>query len=136
MSTERAVSRVLFLGGIISVALLVIGLAIYVVAAGRGGATIDLQRALQHQQQGRPPGVYSTLGEIGRGLTHRPLEPLAVIALGLVLLAATPVVGVAVAIVGLPAARQQFEAELKLDPASSAARQQLAEIEKRMSSER
>ena len=100
MSAERLVSRVLFVGGLVSITILVIGLAVYAAAGGARGQATDVYRMLTHEASGRPSAVYSTLGEIGRGLTRRPPDPLAVIALGLVVLAATPVVALAAAVVG------------------------------------
>jgi uncharacterized membrane protein len=99
MTAERLVSRVLLAGGVVSLVVVFLGLAVYTLAAERGAATVDVSRLIHHRVQGRPATAYSSIGEIGRGLTRRPLDPLAVAALGLVLLAITPVVGVAVAIV-------------------------------------
>jgi len=99
VSAERLVSRVLFVGGLVSITILVIGLAVYAAAGGARGQATDVYRMLTHEAAGRPSTVYSTLGEIGRGLTRHPPDPLAVIALGLVVLAATPVVALAAAVV-------------------------------------
>jgi uncharacterized membrane protein len=99
MTAERLVARVLLVGGVVSLVVVFVGLTVYTLAAERGAATIDASRMIQHAVQGRPATVYSSLGEIARGLTRRPPDPLAVIALGLVLLAVTPVVGVAAATV-------------------------------------
>jgi uncharacterized membrane protein len=44
--------------------------------------------------------VFTSLGDVRRGLARRPLDPLAVTALGLVCLLVTPVLGVAAASVG------------------------------------
>ena len=91
MSPERVVSRVLLLGGLVSVTALVGGLVIYVAAAGTGRETADLYRSLIHEGTGRPAAVYSTLAEIAHGVARPRPDPLAIIALGLVLLVATPV---------------------------------------------
>jgi uncharacterized membrane protein len=47
-----------------------------------------------------PPGVFRSLRQIAVGLRQRPLDPLAVGALGLVVLMATPGVAVTLAIPG------------------------------------
>ena len=82
MSPERLVSRVLSLGGLVSLTVLVGGLVIYVAAAGTGQETNDLYRSLTHEQAGRPAAVYSTLTEIAHGVSRTPPDPLAIIALG------------------------------------------------------
>jgi uncharacterized membrane protein len=99
MSPERLVSRVLSLGGLVSLTVLVVGLVIYVAAAGTGQETNDLYRSLTHAQAGRPAAVYSTLTEIAHGVRREPPDPLAIIALGLVLLVATPVASLVAAMV-------------------------------------
>ena len=100
MSAERLVSRVLFVGGLVSVTVVVVGLVVYAAAGGARGQATDVYRMLTHEATGRPSAVYSTLGEIGHGLTSHPPDPLAVIALGLVVLGGTPVVALAAAVVG------------------------------------
>lgn len=92
---EQAVSRVLLWGGLLSIALIVLGLLLF---AARGGfhhqAVVSLARADGERQ----PDVFVSIGQVARGLRAQPLDPLAVMALGLVLLLGTPVLGVAVAI--------------------------------------
>ena len=100
MIAERLVSRVLFVGGLVSLTVLLSGLVVYAAAGGARGQATDVHRMLTHEATGRPSAVYSTLGEIARGVTRRPPDPLAVIALGLVVLAATPVAALAAAVVG------------------------------------
>jgi uncharacterized membrane protein len=95
-AVERLVARVLLYGGTVSVALMLVGLTGYAVHGGFHLGAADLQRVLRRQQEAEPPTVFVSLHEIARGVTHR--EPLAVIALGIALLAMTPVVGVAAAI--------------------------------------
>jgi uncharacterized membrane protein len=98
VSPERSVSRVLFIGGIASIAVLVSGLLLYAVLGG-GRQVVDAYRVLTHEAAGRPAAVYATLGEIAHGVTHRPPDPLAVIALGIVVLVATPVAALVAAVV-------------------------------------
>jgi uncharacterized membrane protein len=97
MSPERVVSRVLFFGGVLSVIVLALGLVIYALTGA--AHTPDVYRSLRHQAAGRPAAVYSTLTEIVHGVTKRPPDPLAVLALGLVVLAATPVAALVGALV-------------------------------------
>jgi uncharacterized membrane protein len=99
MSPERLVSRVLLLGGLVSVTVLVGGLVIYAAAAGTGQETTDLYRSLTLEQTGRPVAVYSTLADIAHAITRERPDPLAIIALGLVLLVATPVASLVAAMV-------------------------------------
>jgi uncharacterized membrane protein len=97
MSPERVVSRVLFLGGVLSVAILVVGLVMYALTGA--GHTPDLYRSLRHQTAGHPAAVYATLGEIVHGVLMDQPDPIAVLALGLVVLAATPVAALVGALV-------------------------------------
>jgi uncharacterized membrane protein len=97
MTPERVVSRVLFLGGVVSVAILVVGIVMYALTGA--GHTPDLYRSLRHQAAGQPTAVYSTLGEIAHGVAKDPPDPIAVLALGLVVLAATPVAALVGALV-------------------------------------
>lgn len=95
-SVEILISRVLFIGGLISIGIVLAGVLLY---AGGGGAQAKVA-ALHQPREGRPAGVYVSVPDIVRGLTRRPLDPLALVGLGLVLLMVTPLVGVAVAVPG------------------------------------
>jgi uncharacterized membrane protein len=92
---EALVARVLLWGGLLSVALVLLGLALYGAHGGFHGHVLRLERMPAGQH---PPGVFASAAEVVRGLRTRPADPLALTALGLVLLLATPVLGVAVAI--------------------------------------
>jgi uncharacterized membrane protein len=94
----RLVSRVLLWGGATSVALMVIGLALFVAHGGFHAGTADFQRIVRRRAEGQPPVVFVSVREVVRGALHRPPEPLALIALGILMLVVTPVVGVATAI--------------------------------------
>jgi uncharacterized membrane protein len=92
------IAAVLFWGGLASIALVIVGLAVY---AGHGGfrnAVIQVHRGEHTAHPGAPPDAFTSIAAVVRGLTAHPFDPLAAVALGLVLLLMTPVVGVAVAI--------------------------------------
>ncbi len=95
---ERVIARVLFWGGVVGVVLMLIG---WLVWAGRGGFerhVLELHRTIRPERSDHPPEVFVSLPEVLEGLAARPVNPLAVTALGLVVLLVTPVAGVAVAI--------------------------------------
>jgi uncharacterized membrane protein len=104
-SVDRLIGRILLVGGLASVALIVVGLAIY--AAQDHPQARELVRVIHNRAAGRPPDVFTSLGDVRRALAQRPPDPLAVTALGLVCLLVTPVVGVAAAIVGFVRARDR-----------------------------
>jgi len=104
LQVEGLVARVLLWGGLLSIALVVVGLALY---AGHGDFrhhSLDVARAVRPERHDHPPEVFVSLTEVFQGLAARPIDPVATIALGLVVLLATPVLGVAVAIGGFLAA--------------------------------
>lgn len=94
LSVEMVVSRVLFSGGLLAITLLLIGLALYASHGSLEESGLDLRS----QRADRSAAVFVSVREIGSGLAHRPIDPLAVMGLGLVVLVMTPVVGVAFAI--------------------------------------
>jgi uncharacterized membrane protein len=100
LSVEGLVARALFWSGLLSIAVVILGLVLYAAHGGFHAHVLDLHR----ERDAHPPTVFVSLTEVVRGLTARPLDPLAVIALGLILLLATPVLGVALAIPGFFAA--------------------------------
>lgn len=93
---QRVVGRVLLGGGMLSLALILLGLAIYV-AEGAPNAR-EIVRAVHLRESGPGLDVYPTLGSVRHALAQRPPDGLALTALGLICLLATPVVGVALAI--------------------------------------
>lgn len=95
---EGLISHVLLWGGLVSVALVLVGLVLYAAHGGFGEHTLDLRRRVRAEQAAPSPTVFVSLTQLSRGLAAA--RPLAVIALGLVLLLMTPVVGVAFGIVG------------------------------------
>ena len=89
---ERVIAHVLLWGGLLG------GLILFI---GRGGferPVHEVQRLIRPGRGGHPPEVFVSVPEVLRGLRARPVDPLAVIALGLVLLLIMPVVSVAAAI--------------------------------------
>ena len=95
---ERVIGRVLMLGGLLSVSLVLAGLVVY---AGQGHPEArEMVRVVHNRAAGRPVDVFTSLGDVRRALAQRPPDPLAVTALGLVCLLATPVLGVAAASLG------------------------------------
>jgi uncharacterized membrane protein len=96
-AVERMVARVLLWGGLVSVSVMLLGLAIYAVQGQSRGR--EALRVVQSRQDGRPVGVFTSLTEIRRGLDQRPPDALAITAVGLLCLLGTPVAGVVVAII-------------------------------------
>lgn len=97
---EWLIAQVLLWGGVLSTLLVLFGLVLYVAQGGFQGQALELQRLTHPGPAGRPPGVFVSLRDILGALSARPLDPVAMIALGLVLLLITPVLGVAVAVPG------------------------------------
>jgi uncharacterized membrane protein len=95
---ERLVARVLLWGGLLSVSLILGGLVVYA-ATGHPHAR-EIVRVVHNRETGRAIDVFTSLGDVRRALVQRPPDPLAITALGLVCLLATPAVGVAVAVAG------------------------------------
>jgi uncharacterized membrane protein len=95
-AVERIAARVLWWGGLLSVALILGSLVAYV-WQGQPHAQ-EIVRAVQDRGAGPGPDVFATPAAIRQALAHRPPDPLGVIAVGLLCLLATPVVGVALVI--------------------------------------
>jgi uncharacterized membrane protein len=95
---EWVIARILLWGGIVGGLLVVLGLILF---AGHGGferPVLEVQRLIRPGRAYHPLEVFVSVPEVLRGLRARPVDPLAVIALGLVLLLIAPVVSVAAAI--------------------------------------
>ena len=95
---ELVIAQILLWGGLLGGLLVVLGLILF---AGHGGferPALEVQRPIRPGRADHPPEVFVSVPEVLRGLRARPVDPLAVIALGLVLLLITPVVSVAAAI--------------------------------------
>ena len=98
VAVERVIARLLMVGGLLSVSLVLAGLVVYA-AQGHPEAR-EMVRVVHNREAGRAVDVFTSLGDVRRALAQRPPDPLAVTALGLVCLLATPVLGVAAAGVG------------------------------------
>jgi len=98
VAVERVIARLLMLGGLLSVSQVLAGLVVYA-AQGHPEAR-EMVRVVHNREAGRAVDVFTSLGDVRRALAQRPPDPLAVTALGLVCLLATPVLGVAAAGVG------------------------------------
>ncbi len=96
-AVEHLVARVLLVGGLLGLALIALGLGLYAAQGGFHGHVL----ALHPPTTGAPPpGVFVSVRQIVVGLRQRPMDPLAVGALGLVVLMSTPGVAVTLAIPG------------------------------------
>ena len=100
---EGLIAGILLGGGLVSIALVVAGLALYAAHGGFSGHTLDLHRGVR-AGGAHSAGVFVSFSEVAGGLTAHPVDGRAVIALGLAILLATPVLGVAAAIPGFLAA--------------------------------
>jgi len=98
MTVERVVSRILWWGGIASLALMLIGLVGHAVQVGIGSDRFEIPRGVDRQGAATPPHVFTSVGQVVAGLRHRPVDPLALATVGLLALLATPVAAVVVAI--------------------------------------
>ena len=107
MRVEIIVSRVLFWGGLVSIVLMVLGVVGYAVRTTRDGDALNFQRLVENREHARSTEVFVSLHAIARGLRQRPIDPVAVGALGVVLLLLTPALGVMVAIAGFWAAGER-----------------------------
>jgi uncharacterized membrane protein len=99
-AVERAVAVVLLVGGLLGIGLVALGLGLYAAHGGFHQHVLHLDRA----PGAAPPGVFTSIRQVLDGLERRPVDPLAVGALGLVLLLATPGVAAMVAIPAFVAA--------------------------------
>lgn len=94
-AVEHLVARVLLVGGLLGLALIALGLGLY---AAHGGFHHHVLALTRPAGAPAPPGVFVSLRQIVLGL--RQWDPLAIGALGLVVLMATPGVAVTLAIPG------------------------------------
>jgi uncharacterized membrane protein len=98
MTVERVVSRILWWGGVASLALMLIGLAGHAVQVGVGSGGFAIPRAADRPDVATPPHVFTSVSQVVAGLRHRPVDPLAVATVGLLALLVTPVAAVVAAI--------------------------------------
>jgi uncharacterized membrane protein len=93
-AAELVASRILFWGGVLSVLLMTLGIIGF---AARGGIDADFlaeSRRAEARPATRPPDVFTSVGQVAGALGRWPVEPLAIVTAGIVLLLATPLVGV------------------------------------------
>jgi uncharacterized membrane protein len=98
MTPERAVSRVLLLGGFLAVALMIGGLVALEIRALRTAHPLDIAHVVENREAGRSVDVFVSMPQLGRALRRWPPSALAVIAAGIVVLLVTPAVGVVAAL--------------------------------------
>jgi len=96
---EILVGRILFWGGLLSILIVLTGFGLHLLA-GAAGADRDLVGEVTGPDSGRgqASGVFISGAQIIEGLGRRPFDPLAIIALGLVILLTTPVLAVVLAV--------------------------------------
>jgi len=87
---ERAVSRVLLLGGSVAVALMLVGLVALEVRAMRTAHPLDIAHVIENREAGRSVDVFVSLPQVARALRHRPPDPVAIITAGILVLLVTP----------------------------------------------
>ena len=85
-SAELLASRILFLGGVSSVCVIALGIAGFLWIHGVAAA------AARWAPTANPHVVYVSVADVARALSRWPAEPLAVVAAGILLLLATPVI--------------------------------------------
>jgi uncharacterized membrane protein len=105
-SVEYVVSVVLFWGGMISVVLVVAGMALHLRSDMVTADAATLSEIRSSQATELAAGAFMSVREIGHSLITRPMDALALVALGLTVLLLTPVVGVAVALLAFVNTRE------------------------------
>jgi len=93
---ERAIAGLLFVGGTLSLTLVLLGLGIYAGTEGLQGP-IDIEPLVNPHGGTFPPHIFMSVSQVFRSLLPFSADPLALVALGLVVLLSTPVLGVALA---------------------------------------
>lgn len=105
---EVLVSRVLFWGGLLSILVVCAGFGLHLLSGAAEGnlkVASEVTTRSSAPSGGHAPGVFVSGAEIIQGLRRRPIDPLAIIALGLVMLLATPILAVALTVPGFAAIR-------------------------------
>ena len=102
-AAEVVASRILFWGGVLSIVLMTLGVL--------GSWKIGGDVALGRPGTAEVPAVYTSVQQVAAALMRRPVEPLAVVAAGILLLLATPFASlVAVAVVFAAAGERRYAA--------------------------
>jgi uncharacterized membrane protein len=107
VTAERAVSHVLLLGGFLAVTLMIGGLAALEIRALRTAHPLDIAHVVENREAGRSVDVFVSVPQLARALARWPPSPLAVIVLGIVVLLATPAVGVVAALIAFARERDR-----------------------------
>jgi uncharacterized membrane protein len=81
-------SRILFLGGVVAVLVIALGIAGFLWSHGMAAASA------RWAATANPHVIYTSVADVVRALSRWPVEPLAIVAAGVLLLLATPVVAV------------------------------------------
>ncbi|HEX3177983.1 MAG TPA: DUF1634 domain-containing protein [Methylomirabilota bacterium] len=100
LRAETLVARLLFVGGVVSVALMLVGLVSLQVHAVSGRHPVDVARIIENRQAGRAVDVFVSLPQLMRALHRWPPDPTAIMTVGVVVLLLTPALGLAAALVG------------------------------------
>ncbi|HEY4579781.1 MAG TPA: DUF1634 domain-containing protein [Candidatus Acidoferrales bacterium] len=98
---EILVGRVLFWGGLLSILVVLSGFGLHLLrgaAEGNYDVVGEVTGPSSASAGNHAPGVFVSGAQIIQGLRRRPIDPLAIIALGLVMLLATPVLAVGLAV--------------------------------------
>lgn len=90
---EVLVARILFWGGVASILLMTVGIVGFAAQGGLRPELIAESRAIEGREAARPPDVFVSVAQVLRALSRWPVEPLAIVASGIVLLLFTPFVG-------------------------------------------
>ena len=96
-AVEHVVSVVLLWGGILSIVVVVAGMALHLRSPTFARDAATLAEIRSARETGLAEGTFISVRDVSRGLAERPIDPLAVVSVGLGLLLLTPVAGVAFA---------------------------------------
>jgi len=107
INVERAVSRVLLIGGSLAVVLMLVGLMTLQIRAARTAHPLDVAHVVENREAGRSIDVFVSLPQLARALGRRPPDPVAIITAGIVLLLATPGAALVVALVAFVRVRDR-----------------------------
>jgi uncharacterized membrane protein len=110
LRAEALVARLLFVGGVVSVGLMLLGLVDLEVHAAVGQRAVDIARVIENRQAGRAVDVYVSVGQVARALGRWPPDSTAIMTLGVVVLLLTPTLGLAAALVGFLGERDRLYA--------------------------
>ena len=111
---EVLASRVLFWGGVLSVTLMTLGIVGFAVRGGLKPEFVAESRRAEVRDGARSPDVFVSMAEVTRTLARWPVEPLAVVAAGVLLLLVTPAASVAAVLVVFVRARDRRYAGVAL----------------------